>query len=345
MNPHTNSNIVKRESPKDSPNSDASSHMQSDSYAAGFTKANNVGIGVGVNPKTSNEALKTILTHSGSFQADDIFAVAILLMAIGESKVIRSRDKEQIASADYVVDVGMVHDPAKNKFDHHQHGGAGERPNGIPYASCGLVWKEYGEKLAGSKEAANLIDAKLMAPLDAHDNGVSIAGYHFKDVREYSVVDFLYSFLPSLHESEESLYKIFMALVAIAKDLLLREITIAKDIIIGEAKVRSTFEASTDKRILFLSEELPWKRVLLDKPEVMYVVYPRNDGNWGVRAVQDTGYTSRKPLPLEWGAKGDKELQEVTGVPDAVFCHRALFMAVAGSKEGAIKLAKIALDA
>lgn len=61
---------------------------------------------------------KTILTHSGSFQADDIFAVAILLLALGESKVVRTRDKDQIATADYVVDVGMIYDPAKNRFDH-----------------------------------------------------------------------------------------------------------------------------------------------------------------------------------------------------------------------------------
>ena len=80
-----------------------------------------------------------IITHSGSFQADDIFAVAILLLAVGESEVVRTRDKDQIALADYVVDVGMIYDPAQNRFDHHQPGGAGERPNGIPHASSGLV--------------------------------------------------------------------------------------------------------------------------------------------------------------------------------------------------------------
>ncbi|MEX2013865.1 MAG: MYG1 family protein, partial [Parcubacteria group bacterium] len=157
---------------------------------------------------------KTILTHSGSFQADDIFAVAILRMVTGSDvKVVRSRDKEQALTADYVVDVGMIYDPAQNRFDHHQPGGAGERSNGIPYASCGLVWKHFGEQLAGGKEEADLLDNMLMAPLDAHDNGVDIADYKFEGVRTYSVVDFLYSFIPSFHESEESLYKIFMQLV------------------------------------------------------------------------------------------------------------------------------------
>ncbi|KKU92666.1 MAG: hypothetical protein UY24_C0032G0001 [Parcubacteria group bacterium GW2011_GWA1_48_11b] len=285
-----------------------------------------------------------IITHSGSFQADDIFAVAILILAIGESQVIRTRDKNQIAAADYVVDVGMVYDPAKNRFDHHQPGGAGERLNGIPYASCGLVWKKFGETLAGGKEEMELIDTILMQPLDAHDNGVSIADYHFKNVRTYSIIDFLYSFLPSLHESEEDLYRIFMDLVTIAKELLTREIAKAKSLIIDEAKVRKALETSPDKRILILSEELPWKRVLSDKPEVMFVVYPRNDGKWGVQAVQDVGYTSRQSFPIAWGGKTDKDLEEITGVSDAVFCHRGLFFAVAETKEGVIKLAELALN-
>ncbi|MDO8589661.1 MAG: MYG1 family protein [bacterium] len=288
---------------------------------------------------------KTILTHSGSFQADDIFAVAILMLTIGESKVVRTRDADQIALADYVVDVGMTHDPATHRFDHHQPGGAGERPNGIPYASCGLVWKEFGEKLSGSQEVTDLIDINLMQPLDAHDNGVSIADYRFKNVRTYSIVDFLYSFLPSLHESEEELYRIFMQLVGVARELLLREIAKAKNIIAGEAKVREVYEASPDKRIVILPEELPWGRVFAEKPEVLFVVYPRNDSRWGLRVVQDTGFVSRRPLPLSWAGKKDKELQQITGVPDAVFCHRALFTAVAQSKEGAIALAEIALNA
>lgn len=289
--------------------------------------------------------IKTILTHSGSFQADDIFAVAILILVIGESKVVRTRDKDQIAQADYAVDVGMIYDPRKNRFDHHQPGGAGERPNGIPYASCGLVWKEFGEMLSGGREEADLIDTNLMQPLDAHDNGVAIADYRFKNVRTYSIVDFFYSFRSGLHESEEDLYRIFMELVTVAKDLLGREISKAKNVILGEVKVRKTFEMSTDKRILVLSEELPWKRVLSEKLDVMFVVYPRNDGRWGVRAVQDVGYTSRRPFPVAWAGKTDKNLEEITGVPGAVFCHRGLFLAIAKTREGAIKLAEIALNA
>ena len=86
-----------------------------------------------------------IVTHSGSFHQDELFAVAALLFIFPDAEVIRTRDDAVIKSADIAVDVGGIDDPNKERFDHHQEGGAGKRANGIPYASFGLVWKKYGE--------------------------------------------------------------------------------------------------------------------------------------------------------------------------------------------------------
>ena len=58
--------------------------------------------------------------------------------------------------------MGGRSDPATGDFDHHQKGGAGERENGIRYASFGLVWREHGEALAGGAEAAAAIDERLV---------------------------------------------------------------------------------------------------------------------------------------------------------------------------------------
>src|SRR5436190_1581201 len=100
---------------------------------------------------------KTIVTHDTSYHADDVFAVATLLLAFPDAQVIRSREQSVIDSADIVVDTGSVYDPPKMRFDHHQAGGAGQRQNNIPYASFGLVWKEFGERISGSREAAEII--------------------------------------------------------------------------------------------------------------------------------------------------------------------------------------------
>ncbi|RMD58252.1 MYG1 family protein, partial [Candidatus Woesearchaeota archaeon] len=48
--------------------------------------------------------------------------------------------------------------------------------------------------------------------------------------------------------------------------------------------------------------------------------------------------------PKEWAGSDAQTLAKLTGVQDAVFCHRNLFIAAAKSKQGALKLAKLALE-
>ena len=87
--------------------------------------------------------------------------------------------------------------------------------------------------------------------------------------------------------------------------------------------------------------------MLIPELEALYVVYPRKGGSWGVRAIPKCliGFESKKPLPQSWGGKGAIELAKLTGVEDAIFCHKGLFICVTETKEGAIKLAEIALNA
>ena len=293
--------------------------------------------------------MKKIVTHNSSFHTDDIFAVATLLLVEPEARVVRSREKEEIKSADYVIDVGMVYDPSTNRFDHHQLGGAGVRKNGIPYASFGLVWKEFGERLSGGKREAEIIDSFLIQSIDAHDNGVATSESKFGGVKEYSIGDFFSSYLVDYDIDADGIYKIFMGNVDIAKNLLTREVKRAKAMALGENIFKDCYEQSKDKRLIEVPKEgLPWDSIAGRFPEPLYVVYPRRDGNWSIKAVSDItkpyGY-QRKALPKEWAAKRDEELQKVTGVADALFCHSKRFMASAGSKEGALKLAEVALNA
>jgi uncharacterized UPF0160 family protein len=49
-------------------------------------------------------------------------------------------------------------------------------------------------------------------------------------------------------------------------------------------------------------------------------------------------------MPSSWAGKNANELSEITGVTDVTFCHKGLFIAGAKSKEGAIKLARLAIE-
>jgi uncharacterized UPF0160 family protein len=72
-----------------------------------------------------------IVTHDESFHCDETFAIAALRIHLKEipHEIIRTRDKALIETADFVIDVGGIYDPSRNRFDHHQLGGAGERGN------------------------------------------------------------------------------------------------------------------------------------------------------------------------------------------------------------------------
>ena|SRR3989344_4004254 len=289
---------------------------------------------------------KRIVTHSGNFHTDDIFAVATLLMVFPDAEVVRSREAEVWKTADILVDVGGVYDPRSFKFDHHQIEGAGARKNSIPYASFGLVWKEFGEKVTGSEEALDIIDEKLAMPIDAIDNGVALSTPKFPGVREYTLYDYLNSYIDHEETDPDVLMEAFMKLVGVARDLLEREINIAKNIAKDTQEVTKIINETLDKRIIVLSTRAAWERVVAQFPEVVFVVYPRREGSWGVKGVAAGlgSFERKKFLPESWAGKQADELAFVTGVRDAIFCHRDRFLAGAKSKEGALKLAEIALN-
>lgn len=285
-----------------------------------------------------------IATHNGHFHADELLAIAALLMKYPDATIVRSRDPELVASADIVVDVGHIYDPGNMRFDHHQTEGAGKRENGIPYASFGLVWKEWGKELAEGSEEARIIEEKLVMPVDSMDNGILLSTPVFKGVREYSIGDFFESFadgLETLEEQEEAFYRA----LPIARELLAREIVSAKRTAADWRRVRSLYEESVDKRIIVLPDHIHWKRILVPT-EALFVLFPRRAGEWAARAVPQevNGFDVKKPFPSSWSGLNDTALAGASGVSDAVFCHRDGFLCAARSQEGALKLAQIALE-
>ena len=293
---------------------------------------------------------KIIITHSGTFHTDDIFACATLGLLLDKQgykyEIIRTRDDKIIKTGDYVVDVGGEYDPIQNRFDHHQIGGAGIRENTIPYASFGLVWKEFGEQLTGSTQATKRIDENLVASIDATDNGISVTKSLFPDINAYGLHGIISAFLPSWKETESAnVDKTFTEFVSYAKILLAREIIKARDLIEGEKEVAEIYKNTEDKRLIIMDSYLPWKKELSRHPEPLFLVSKGNDGNWNLSCVRNdlSAFTNRKDLPVSWAGLRDEKLAQVTGVSDAVFCHTKRFLCVVKSKEGALKLGEIAL--
>lgn len=286
-----------------------------------------------------------IVVHDGTFHADDVFTVAFLKRLYSDAEIIRTRDEKIIASGDIVADVGGVYDADKNRFDHHQLGGAGARINGIPYAAVGLVWKKFGEQIAGGKEEALIIENRLIAAIDGPDNGVALSeGFKYKETLPYNPGAMVEAFNPTWREDEALEDTYFMNAVSVASKIVEREIIRANDAVIGYQQIRLAYEAATDKRVVVLDKSYPWSDIAYTFPELLFVILPDAD-RWKARTVSDGVFKNRKDFPALWAGLRDADLVKVTGVPDALFCHNKRFIAVAQSKEGALALVRLALAA
>ncbi|MBA2347793.1 MAG: MYG1 family protein [Solirubrobacterales bacterium] len=290
-----------------------------------------------------------VATHSGNFHADDVFAVATLRLALGELELIRTRDRARYAEADVRVDLGGRSDPETGDFDHHQKGGAGERANGVRYASFGLVWREHGASLAGSPEAARAVDERLVQGIDANDTGQTIAESLVGGIRAMSVSGLIGAMNPDWDDelTAEQEDARFADAVAFATGILQRELAGSAAFQRAQDLVGGAIARADDPRVVELERNMPWREAVVTRaPEALFVVYPKSDG-WALQAVPRElgGFGNRKDLPAAWAGLTDEALAEVTGVPDARFAHLAGFYAAAGSREGIMALVERALAA
>jgi uncharacterized UPF0160 family protein len=290
-----------------------------------------------------------VATHDGSLHADEVFAIAALSL-LEEVDIVRSRDEAVLAAADARVDVGFRSDPDTGDFDHHQREGAGARPNGIRYASFGLVWRQHGARICGGDaEVARRVDQSLVQGVDANDTGQEIVTPVVDGVWPMTVNGVIGAFNPTWEEElgREEEDARFAEAVALAARILEREIVSARAGRRARALVEAAVARAEDPRVVVLDRNVPWKEVVVTQaPEALFVVYPKRQG-WGLEAVpRELGsFDNRRDLPAAWGGLDGPALARVTGVDDVLFCHAQRFLAVARSREAIDALATQALDA
>ncbi|MBQ4834540.1 MYG1 family protein [Pseudoalteromonas sp. MMG010] len=284
----------------------------------------------------------TVVTHSGNFHADDVFSIAVLKHALASFKLVRTRDKAKIESADIVIDVGGEYNPETGRFDHHQRGGAGARENGIPYSSFGLVWQHYGLALCNNEQAvADRVDAGLVSTIDAID-----CGYGEGVATGISLSQTISMFNPTWEEPSE-FDQCFDRAVDFAVTMLTRFIASARGSINAKDIVAKAIDNAPDPRLIELEQYTPWKKTVHQlSNEALYMLYPSQNGQWIIQTVpiEPGSFEDRQSLPASWAGLSDEEFQAHTGIADAVFCHNGLFIAGTRSRESTLKLAEMALN-
>ncbi len=303
-----------------------------------------------------------IATHNGTFHADDVFGVAVLLLLYPQAELVRTRDPATIASADFAVDVGGEWDPERGRFDHHQRGFSGARPNGVVYASAGLVWETFGVQLVaqliGTERAdpllaqaiATHLDVELVQHLDRADTGASHGAPGL-----FGLSALLSQFNTTWDNPAAAGKDGRAALAGFRQALEVTTLFIQASLDQLRAKhqgaqlVRQADKVQGGAVLVLPHGSLPWTEVVCaEMPEVLFVVYPDSSDTQfqlHVVTVEPNSFVARKDLPRPWAGLRDAELAAVCGVADAVFCHNGCFIAGAGSLQGALRMAELAVAA
>ena len=279
---------------------------------------------------TSDRSPLRIGTHSGSFHADDVLAIALVrAFADPAATVTRTRDLEVLAACDLVADVGGEFEPARRRFDHHQQSYEG------PLSSAGMVldWLEAEQHLDGA--LAGRLRAELVDYVDAVDNGrrspdhdvpcfTSIVGAFTNDPGDGSEHD------DRFEEAARFAQRYLQGIAAGHRNALA-----ARD------AVRRAMELAVErgKRTLVFEDYVPWKSAYYEfggaEHPTEFAVFP-SEGTWRVYGIppEPGSFAQKRPLPEAWAGLVDDELEAATGIRGAKFCHKNRFIAVFATRDG-----------
>lgn len=291
-----------------------------------------------------------IATHDGTFHADEVFALAVLKIYFEaknqEIQIVRTRDLDMISDCQIVVDVGSKYDHKNHIYDHHQKEKPGKHKNGIPYASFGLIWKHFGRKLTTNRLVHEIIERKVVCPIDALDNGISVSTPITKGVVEYAIAQTFSAICA--HFGDEKIDEAFQKSISLAEIILKGEMIKAEEKIKGEKAVTKEIKKQGNPDILLLDQFQNWEAAVSKSKNIKLVIFPdRKPDRWCIQTARDDldiFGSDRISFPNHWRGLANIELVNVSEVPDSVFCHTGGFFAVTKTKDSAILLAQKAIN-
>ena len=256
-----------------------------------------------------------ILTHSGLFHADEVFACAILKTFVSNGlKIVRTRDKNVIEEGinnkfTYVLDVGGIYCENDLNFDHHQ--------DSINIASNVMVAYFLRKHKPEMVDVIDKLCAKIMVGISDWDTNHNNIILRWNDVAKHhvnlSMIVSSYNRNPMKNKMQDLQFAkaVDFACTVIENYLYTIHEEIKAENIYNSKKVINDCVAVFDEFCNI------WK----EKDEFIFSIQPNPQG-WALMSANSEKY----PLP-------EVEHQ------DLIFAHKGRFIAVFKTKEAAIEIA------
>ena len=264
-------------------------------------------------------------THGGKFHADDVFSSALLLYINPEIHITRGNKVPD----DFE---GIVFDIGRGSFDHHQKDSR-IRENGVPYAAFGLLWEVLGKEILG-EELAVRFDESFVQPLDNNDN----------TGEKNELATLIGNFNPSWDANDNGDKEFFQA-VSVAGMILENKFERYKGNERADKRIDEILKDHDQKsRILVLPEFIPCQKAL-SETDIAFVIFPSNRGGYCIQPQKKEYSMNYKcSFPAEWLGLENEELEQVTGLQSAGFCHKGGFLMTVGMLEDAVKACRISME-
>jgi uncharacterized UPF0160 family protein len=211
-------------------------------------------------------------------------------------------------------------------------------------SSAGMVLLFLKEEGVIPENLYDYYNKGLIMGVDAHDNGVARLD---PGVTSFSQV--VSNFLPIGYDAsqEEMNNAFFQALDFVLGHLdrlrLRFEYTQTCEQIVQEVMLGGGL-------VLLFDQAIPWMENFFalggELHPAQFVLMP-SGSHWKLRGIPPSlgdRMKIRKPLPEKWGGLQGEELQKVSGIPGAIFCHKGRFISIWETKEDALKALHIALQ-
>jgi len=272
------------------------------------------------------------VTHNTKFHSDDVMCAALLQVAVSiinddlDATFPIMRCDAKTATEIYANNSNMlVFDIANSQYDHHLSPRE-TRPNGIPYAGFGKLWRDVGAELAFDEKHIEIFDRDFVQAIDLHDNegvknpmSIAIAAMNCDDLqddaRQYECFEYAVKWATT-------------ALRSLISDLYLQQEAYVDIMHNGDQITRDN-----DNITAVVYDHYIKSYWVQDVRPDHAMIYPHARGGWSIQCLK-TDRKQRILAPSVFRGKPYNELRE--RAPGMRFCHASGFLMSFDTKEQAI---------